>query len=92
MSWDEKDWHYITFWSEGEDTAKKASKEYDGVDRNYDDYLKKAVSIYECSRDLYPLDKEELQKLQNISNKYSILITYWYCGQGTIHIKPQKEE
>jgi hypothetical protein len=91
MSWDEKDWHYITFWGEDVEVVKQASFEYDGKERYYD-RERKCISIYESDRNLWPLDNEELQILQNISNKYSIKVTYWFCGQGTKVFNPQNND
>ncbi len=87
MSWDDKDWLNITFWGENEEIVNNAVIEYDGIERKYDNSLN-CISITQYTWNLYPLSDTDLNILQNISNKYSIKITYTFNRLYTV-FKPQ---
>lgn len=86
MSWDEKDWYFLTFYEGDEDVLRLAAGEF-GYRREYK-YEKNRLTFYECSKFLTVFNNDEIEKLQDIANKYKIKISYWYSGQGTIILKP----
>jgi len=88
MSWDDKDWLDVTFWCEEDEDFEvieeskerviQAAFEYDGLVREFGYFNRNRISITQNTWNLDPLGESEFQVLQDLSNKYSIKITYKY--------------